>query len=369
MGFTQGDALREQIAGARRVLAELEAFRLRRPWWLPYPAFLRLAERKAKRMLAGALAVQAPEMAQRLEGIARGAGIGLPAACLLNALEVFMSSVGNGRVPTGSGACSAVAVRGRRSATGEPVLAHNFDYLSLVQPFYVLRESRPEGLWRSLDFTAAPLCGTVDGLNERGLAITNNYAYPVDAGPPAMPISMLAAGALAHCATVTEATEWITSRPRSGGGILMLADAAGDVASLELSNTRSRLRRPDEGCDLLFHTNAFFCKVMREVEVGEQTVYGPDAPAAVRGVRVLDSPRRRDERIAELTARVGTFSPEELAALMADHGPQGRPDANTLCMHSDYWHTTACLQLFPRSRRMRVAYAPACQARYEEFGL
>ena len=369
MGVTQGDALREQIAGARRVLAELEAFRLRRPWWLPYPAFLRLAERKAKRMLAGALAVQAPEMAQRLEGIARGAGIGLPAACLLNALEVFMSSVGNGRVPTGSGACSAVAVRGRRSATGEPVLAHNFDYLSLVQPFYVLRESRPEGLWRSLDFTAAPLCGTVDGLNERGLAITNNYAYPVDAGPPAMPISMLAAGALAHCATVTEATEWITSRPRSGGGILMLADAAGDVASLELSNTRSRLRRPDEGCDLLFHTNAFFCKVMREVEVGEQTVYGPDAPAAVRGVRVLDSPRRRDERIAELTARVGTFSPEELAALMADHGPQGRPDANTLCMHSDYWHTTACLQLFPRSRRMRVAYAPACQARYEEFGL
>jgi hypothetical protein len=31
-----------------------------------------------------------------------------------------------------------------------------------------------------------------------------------------------------------------------------------------------------------------------------------------------------------------------------------------------YWFTTACLQFFPRERRLRVAYGSACQARYQE---
>jgi len=36
----------------------------------------------------------------------------------------------------------------------------------------------------------------------------------------------------------------LTSRTRWGAGLLMLADAEGDLASLELSSTRSQLRRP-----------------------------------------------------------------------------------------------------------------------------
>jgi hypothetical protein len=54
---------------------------------------------------------------------------------------------------------------------------------------------------------------------------------------------------------------------------------------------------------------------------------------------------------------------------MGDHGANGIPSADTLCMHSDYWHTTACVQLLPAQRRMRIAYAPACAAQYAEFAL
>jgi hypothetical protein len=36
-------------------------------------------------------------------------------------------------------------------------------------------------------------------------------------------------------------------------------------------------------------------------------------------------------------------------------------------MHSDYWNTTACVQLSPKDRKMRVAYDSACRARFEEF--
>ena len=51
-------------------------------------------------------------------------------SCLFNALEPVLSSVGG--CTACPGACSAVAVRGSRSITGEPMVARNFDYLPLI---------------------------------------------------------------------------------------------------------------------------------------------------------------------------------------------------------------------------------------------
>ena len=52
---------------------------------------------------------------------------------------------------------------GKQNNLGPRIIARNFDYLPLVQPFYVLRESRPRDGFRSLEFTVAPLGGAVDG--------------------------------------------------------------------------------------------------------------------------------------------------------------------------------------------------------------
>src|SRR5262249_4650781 len=174
MGLSQGAAVRGKIHAARQALAELEAFRLRQPWWLPYRAHRWLAERKASRFLARCR--DNPEMNQRLAGIAEGAGLSLQAVCLFNALEPLLSSVGG--CTACPGACSAVAVRGRRSATGEPIVARNFDYLPLVQPFYLVRESRPKGQLRAFEFTTVPLAGAVDGMNEAGPCVPDQYARP-----------------------------------------------------------------------------------------------------------------------------------------------------------------------------------------------
>ncbi len=54
---------------------------------------------------------------------------------------------------------------------------------------------------------------------------------------------------------------------------------------------------------------------------------------------------------------------------MSDHGPNLDPSGDTVYMHSDYWHTTACLQLYPRERRLRVAYDSACRAQFVDFTL
>jgi hypothetical protein len=308
-------------------------------------------------------------MAQRLEGISEGAEIHPNELYLYNALDALISSVTHMIVMHPLSGCSAVAVRGSKSLSSEPVIAKNFDYLPLVQPLYAIRESHPKGKNRSLEFTVAPLCGTIDGVNERGLCITYNYAYVADGPAEAPTISMVISEAMAVCCTVSEAAEFIASTPRWGGGLLMLADDSGDLASLELSNTRSLLRRPADDEDHLFHSNAFHSERMREVQVSNRAVFSQKAPEALRGHRVLESAECRDRRFEELLSRCDSLGPDDLSAVMSDHGPDDEPSLNTICKHSSYWTTTACLQLFPASRSIRVAFDSACKARYQEFRL
>jgi len=89
-----------------------------------------------------------------------------------------------------------------------------------------------------------------------------------------------------------------TSTPRWGGGMLMLADAAGDIGSVELSNTRLFLRHSSVGLD-------------------------------------------------------------ELAAIMADHGPTGVPDGASPCVHTAYFNTTATMQSMPVRRACGCPTLPA----------
>ncbi len=369
MGLAQGTRLREKIRGAHQSLRRLEALRLEQPWWLPYRLFLMLAERKAERPLMAALQRLNPAMLARLEGIAEGSSLALGSLCLMNAMEAFIGSVQGRTVNPPTGACTSLAVRGACSATGEPVIARNFDYPLLFQPFYVLRESRPRGGFRSLDFAVAPQAGTVDGVNEKGLAITLDYAFVTDSGAPNPLVTMLIADALASCATVTEAARRLTASPRWGAGLLMLADAAGDLAAVELSNTRSGVRRPVPDTDWLLNTNVCHCPETRAVQVPETAVYSEKTPVPLRGGSVLQPHAVRAQRIEDLLRKQATAGPEELAAIMADHGPSGVPDGASPCVHTGYFNTTASLQWFPGRRSARVAYSWACQAQYVEISL
>jgi len=369
MGRTQGTELQGKILAAYQSLRNLEALRLEQPWWLPYSVFLKLAEGKTEKSLVPALRQSNPAMLARLQGIAEGASLPLASLCLMNAMEAFIGSVEGRTVVSPIGACSALAVRGSRSRTGEPMIAKNFDYLPLFQPGYMLRECRPRNGFRSLDFAVAPQAGTVDGMNEQGLAITLNYAFVTDSGRPNPLITMLIADTLATCATVTEAVQRITTSPRWGAGMLMLADAAGDLASVELSYTGAGVRRPAAKTDWLLITNVCLCPETCAVQVSESAVYSEKAPVPLRGGSVLQPHVARARRIEELLLNHSSIGPDELAAIMADHGPTGMPDGASPCVHTGYFNTTTSLQWFPRRRSVRAFYGPTCQAQYVEIAL
>ncbi len=368
MGFTQGQKLKEKIGQTMAVCLEDETFRLGRPWWLPTWLMVWMGKRRAARMLSKPLRRDFPEMHDRLEGLAEGAGLDLRLAYFCNAFESILASVSD-RAAVPLPACSAVAARGKRSVTGEPIIVRNFDYVPVLRPFLIVREDRPRDRYRSLQFTAATTCSAFDGLNEHGLCITYNYGHTVDDSAPTGTISMLITEALERCKTVEQAARLISSRPRWGGAILMLADAQGDIASLELSSTRAALRRPKAGEDLILHTNKFHSTAMQQVQVPEQSIFTPTAHESLRGHRVLESAELRYDRLAELLDNSCPLTVEQLVAVMSDHGKDKAPSQTTPCVHGPYAATIASLHFLPRQRKMRVDFNYTCQAKFQELTL
>ena len=92
-GFAQGQAMAESIRESAEAIHELEAFRLQRPWWLPYRAFVKLADYKAERALRAGLANELHEAWARLQAISQGSGVSLRRLALLNALEPVLSDL------------------------------------------------------------------------------------------------------------------------------------------------------------------------------------------------------------------------------------------------------------------------------------
>ena len=148
----------------------------------------------------------------------------------------------------------------------------------------------------------------------------------------------------------------------------MLVDADGDIASLELSSTRSFLRRPAGGENILHHSNAFSSTQMQDVQIALDAVYTDSPPSALRGRRLHDSAELRDQRFRDLLSGETPLDCDALTAVMADHGPDGIPSDHTPCVHSAYWNTTACIQFLPKTRRMRASFSSACEACFEEIG-
>lgn len=368
MGRMQGQAIADKVVGCRDALRTLEPFRLLQPGWMPYSLFLRTAARKAEKSLSRAVEEGSPAAHARLLGIADGSGVPARELWLVQTLEALLGSVEGATSSVPLGACSTVWFDESSSPAGEPLIWHNFDYVRMIGPYLTVRESRPIDGHRSIEFTAAPLCGALDGVNEKGLAVTYNYGMSTEPARPDPTISMRISETLAQAATVGEAVEYLQDCTRWGAGLLMVADASGNACSLELTSSRNGVRRPPDDRPLV-HTNKYHLEQTIESEVGEQVAFDARAPRSLRGERVLDSPMAREERLQELLAQVGRLDLGGLQTIMSDHGGGESGSLNTICMHSDYLQTSACIQCLPRSRTLRVSVGPACRAAFKEYSL
>ena len=365
VGVALGTELQGKIGHAVHSITELETFRLHRPWWMPFAVYQYVAQRKARCSLEPRFSHCYPHLAERIVGMAQGSRTSVDFLYLFHAME----SVSNDIDSPALAGCTAIAARGKQTIDQHALIGHNFDLVEMAAPMLSLRECSRQGKHRYLGFTLAPMAGVVDGINDAGLAISYDYAPATDVDLASPPVSFAVEEALSDCATVREAISRLAKSPRGGGALLMLADAQGDIASMELSANHHRVRRPKRRSDYVHHSNAYHTRGMRKRELPRTAVYSDSAPNGLRNTPVFQSAERRDERVSQLMKTAGPLCPDTLADLMSDHDHGESGTADTICMHGSYWSTLASIQLMPNERRMRLSYGRACQAQFVDFQL
>lgn len=360
MGYQQGLQAREAIHHLAANLHHVEAFQLQKPALVPTKVFVTMAMRRAVGEMWSNVSEYCPRQKARMEGIAKGADIDESMLFLTLAGEMMMAQI-NYRL----GACTAAGIDVERSALGEPMVIKNFDYPLFFQPYYLTRLCQPAETASTLDVTVAPLAGCHDGINEHGLCISYNYGYGTDMPNVNVPITLLVQEALENCANTEEAIDFLSAGKRSGGAILLVADALGHMATVELSSNFSGVRGPQDG--ILINTNHYRCREMVSYDIPRNAYYTSRNVRALRGVRVHESSELRYARAEQLFSAMEVIGMRDLLGVFCDHGESGRGDDNTICRHGPYFSTTCSMIMLPRSKRLLVTYGNPCDAVFTDF--
>jgi hypothetical protein len=321
----------------------------------------------ARRFMGHDLEAHYPRQHDRMAGIAAGAGVPLSWLFVAPSVEIAL----NGAHYVRPGACTALGVTGSRARNGEPMIVKNFDYPDAARDTYLVRRSRPtgRGLAASIEVGAAPLVGSHEGVNERGLAVAYNYGTFAGSAGARVAITNLVQELLEECASVPDALARLAQRPRAGSAILMLADSSGELVSAELSPDDIAVRRAADHGDRLAHANHALTEAMAARDVPHDAVLSRWNPRPVRGARVHASSEHRQRRAEELLDACGAASEADLERFAADHDGGEACTDNTICRHGPYYRTTCSVVLFPRRRTMKVMFANPCAGRFDVVSL
>jgi isopenicillin-N N-acyltransferase-like protein len=187
-----------------------------------------------------------------LEGIARGAGRPFGEILALNVRTEIMPA----QFMTGAdaGECTAIAVRPEASASGEPLLAQNWDWVGAQREAMILLRVRAGEGPSFLTLTEAGMLAKI-GLNEAGFGVCLNILRSVYDGDEAgIPVHVLLRALLGR-ASVGDAVTFVSRLAFGGSSNVLCADRSGESASLEFSPKGLRVVRGEGGT--LCHTNHF----------------------------------------------------------------------------------------------------------------
>ncbi|MFJ1656453.1 C45 family peptidase [Streptomyces sp. NPDC088337] len=275
----------------------------------------------------------APELAEEMDGIARGAGLPLWRIAALNARTEILGRFGRTQHPE----CSTVVYA---PADGRPpVTTQTWDWHDGMRDgWFVWTIEHPDGRVVHT-VTEFGIVGKI-GVNKAGLGLHFNILghtsdKSTEAAGTWIPVHALARRILDTCASVPEAVELATGTSVTASSSLTLADHAEDrttAAAIELSPAGSVLLRPRED-GFLLRTNHFVDQALAGGEV-----MGVEDPSTYRRMNVLQ----------ERTAAISAPDRETLVKALTCHGDEGAE----LCCHTQpdevigkRWETLATVSL------------------------
>lgn len=191
-----------------------------------------------------------PEILEEIQGFADGCGVPYEDLC------PFIVSVGIKQ----SAGCSCFA--SVLTTSSRPIMGRNYDWYYEIQKYTESYLTMPEGAYWSLG-NSDIFVGREDGLNECGLAVAMALVPPKEF-KPGINFALVVRAILDKCANVSEAVNFLQNVSYVRSDNYLLVDKEGDMAVVEASPRKIRVRRPEEGA--IVATNHFVHYEMKEEE-------------------------------------------------------------------------------------------------------
>lgn len=262
-----------------------------------------------------------PYVVEELRGISDAANIrwdDLRIAALVRTVG-FQAQIGSKIL---ADECLCVVAAGPATADGGVIIGKNGDFLTTVSSVddLLILEVIPDKGYAHVAIGVYPEKPTQpEGMNERGLAVVGAGQYPRDGArafeahvPTGPDIYHTLAKVYLECATVDEAIEALRPAPRGyTGRVMIIADASGDWAKLEITYDHLSVRRPE--ADALYPAN--------HVGAGTSGVYGdPAMQALITDRRARPAAYARYDHMMELLiSHAGRIDARVAQDLLRDH--------------------------------------------------
>jgi isopenicillin-N N-acyltransferase like protein len=175
----------------------------------------------------------------------------MAAALQLSPADVMLGSCFLDLIPIT--ACSTVALPAEAAADGVARFGRNLDFpgMNIAEKHSILLIVRPEGRYSYAAVTWPGMLGVLSGMNEHGLTLANMEVKRTGALPQAMPYTLLYRTVLERSRTVDEAIQLLEQTPRQTANNLMLMDAQGNRAVVEIQREGITVRRGQPGAALI----------------------------------------------------------------------------------------------------------------------
>jgi len=378
MGRKQGIHFRQEIKHLYQKLTSSDEFIASKPFIIPKFLFKKLATKISSSMIKASIKEHFPSQWQFLLGLSEGAEISMNNLLFLQAIDALGTQVFNYRIEetisSSFNNCSAVGVSGTRTDMGGVLMIKNWDGPEFLAEYTIFRNIKPSNGKRfgTIGSGVVGLEGINNGMNEKGLSIVYNYAYPREIGDEGVPAMILIREALEKCSSVKETIDLFKKYPRIGGANVMVADKDGDLAVLEVGPSNLEIRR--EGIEhekhYLICTNHYLTLPMKDLEVPRDAVYNEDAAEAFKGKSVHKSSFIRYQNAHNI---LKNDAPEKISLdflntqIQSSHGPENTPSEFTFCNHGKEISTGFGLMLDVKNQNFFATLGKPCEGKMERL--
>jgi isopenicillin-N N-acyltransferase-like protein len=230
MGKAHGQALGEQIRSLHKF----------------FDAWFRNDDKQRKQALLAAFIFRnqlPPEYQAEMAAVAESAGLDAGELMLGNCFLDLSPMV----------ACSTVTLSAKAAPDGIARFGRNLDFPSfnIADKASVVLVFHPKDRYKFAAVTWPGLIGVLSGMNEHGLTLANMEVTRNMGFPKAMPYMLLYRTVLEQCKTVDEAIDLLEKTPRQTANNLMLMDASGQRAVVEITPEKIIVRKAPEDQPLI----------------------------------------------------------------------------------------------------------------------